>query len=153
MLRISKLTDYGVVLTTTMASHPEDATHTVRDLAAETGIPQPTVAKVLKTLTRDGILESQRGAHGGYKLSRRAAEISIAEIVRALEGPIGVTECSHDEGACGYEGRCDVQANWKRISAVVEHALAGISLSDMVSPPPVLVSLSTSGKDPRKASH
>lgn len=151
MLRISKLTDYGVVLATAMAGHEAAATHTVRDLAGETGIPQPTVSKVLKTLTREGILESHRGAHGGYRLTRPPEQITIAEIVRALEGPIGVTECSHDPGYCEYEGRCEVQGNWQRISQAVERALAGISLADMLEPAPVLVTLGGAQQEPRKA--
>jgi len=148
MLRISKLTDYGVVLSTRMATMAPGQTLAAVDLARETGIPQPTVSKVLKRLGRAGIVESQRGAAGGYRLARPADRIPIAEVITALEGPIGVTECASDEGAgsCEYEGRCDVQGNWQRINAAIEEALRGILLSDMTQPPEVLVKL---GRAPR----
>lgn len=136
MLRISKLTDYGVVLTTRLAVSPEGETLAVRDLARETGIPQPTASKVLKRLARAGIIASQRGAHGGYRLTRRPADITVAEVIAALEGPIGVTECASDEtaGLCEMEGSCDMQPNWQRINNAVQQALEGISLADMVTP-------------------
>lgn len=134
MLRISKLTDYGVVLATHLAAAPAGETLAVRDLAGETGIPQPTASKVLKLLGRAGIVEAQRGAHGGYRLSRTADDITILEVIAAVEGPVGVTECASDEGAgaCDLATRCDVRTNWQRINQAVQQALCGIRLSDMV---------------------
>ena len=136
MLRISKLTDYGVVLTTRLAVSPEGETLAAADLCRETGIPQPTASKVLKRLAREGIIESQRGARGGYRLTRRADEITVAEVIAALEGPIGVTECASDEtaGLCEFEGSCDMQPNWQRINDAVQTALEGITLADMLTP-------------------
>lgn len=135
MLRISKLTDYGVVLSTELALRAGEAL-AVRDLATTTGIPEPTAAKVLKVLVRAGVLESVRGARGGYRLRRDPRVVSVAEVIEALEGPIAVTECSTDEtaGSCAHEGACGVQANWQRINAAVQHALAQISLADMTRP-------------------
>lgn len=132
MLRISKLTDYAVVLTTQLAD--VDEARNVRDLSTEMGIPQPTVSKVLKQLAQAGVVVSQRGVRGGYRLARAPERIHVAEIITALEGPIGVTECSTDDtvGACDREGVCGVQANWQRISAAVRQALEGITLADMV---------------------
>lgn len=143
MLRISKLTDYAVVLATYLAGRSRDERHNVRDLAAATGIHQPTVSKILKHLARCGIVDSQRGARGGYRLAERPEHIPIASIIEALEGPIAVTECASDQtsGACEYEGRCDVQANWQQINAVVNRALESVSLADMRSPRPELVTL------------
>ena len=150
MLRISKLTDYGVVLATHLAAPRADLTVAVRDLAKETGIPQPTVSKVLKQLGRAGIVEAQRGAHGGYRLTRVPEDITIAEVIAALEGPIGVTECASDDslGSCEFETRCDVRTNWQRINRAVQDALEGIRLSDMVlTNQPKLVPLRRAGTE------
>lgn len=149
MLRISKLTDYAVVLTTWLAGRGPRERQSVRDLAAVTGIHQPTVGKILKHLARHGIVESQRGARGGYRLAARPEEIPVAAIIEALEGPIAVTECASEEtaGSCEYEGRCEVQANWQQINAVVGRALASVSLADMARPagPTKLVPLARVG--------
>ena len=149
MLRISKLTDYGVVLATHLAAPREGDTLAVSDLARETGIPQPTVSKVLKQLSRAGVVEGQRGAQGGYRLARTADQITIAEVIAAVEGPIGVTECATDDelGTCELETRCDVRTNWQRINRAVSDALEGIRLSDMVLPnQPKLVPLRRTGE-------
>lgn len=107
----------------------------VRALAAATGIPEPTVRKVLKILVRAGIVSSVRGTHGGYALARSAAGISVAEVVTAVEGPIGITECTSEAtaGACELEGRCRVQGPWQRISAVIREALEGLTLAEMAA--------------------
>ncbi|HJK99680.1 MAG TPA: SUF system Fe-S cluster assembly regulator [Polyangiaceae bacterium LLY-WYZ-14_1] len=135
MLRISKLTDYGVVLATELAVR-SDRPLAVRDLSASTGVPEPTAAKVLKVLVRAGVLESVRGARGGYRMARSPELVTVAEVIEALEGPIAVTECSTDEtaGSCEHEGVCGVQANWQRINAAVQGALQAISLADMTRP-------------------
>lgn len=142
MLRISRLTDYAIVV----ASHlcTSEGPHAVRDVAAETGIPQPTVSKVLKQLTRSGVVESQRGARGGYKLSRSPEGIGIDEVITAIEGPIAVTECTDDQSGsdCAYEPNCGVRANWQNINVAVQQALRAITLADMArASTPNLVSL------------
>lgn len=108
----------------------------VRALAAATGVPEPTVRKVLKTLAHAGIVGSVRGTHGGYVLARPAADITVADVVIAVEGPIAVTECASEAtaGACDLEGRCNVQGPWQRISAAIRDALAGLTLADMAAP-------------------
>lgn len=131
MLRISKLTDYGIVLSTQLAQAKPESVFAVSELADRSRIPMPTVAKVLKQLTRAGIVESLRGARGGYRLSRSAAAITVREVITALEGPIAVTECASEASDCEHEGRCDVQGNWQRINAAIESALDGIRLSDL----------------------
>ena len=144
MLKISRLADYGVVLSTRLASLAPTELRSVRDLSADTGIPQPTVSKILKTLTRAGLVDSERGAHGGYRLARRPAQTSIAEVITALEGPIGVTECGSDDHEldCELSSRCDVRGNWQRINTAIQHALEGITLAEMAQPrSDVLVSL------------
>lgn len=139
MLRITKLSDYAVVVLQRLAE--ADCSGTARAVARLTRIPQPTVQKVLKDLARAGLLASRRGAQGGYSLARAAERISLAEIIEAVEGPIALTECGSDErDACEFAGACPAEENWIKINQVVRHALGGISLADMARPlsPPLL---------------
>ncbi len=147
MLKISRITDYGVVLVTRLAALEGADVCSVRDLARETGIPQPTASKILKQLARDGIVASERGAQGGYRLARRPEEMSVAEVITALEGPIGVTECGTHEADddCELSGRCGVRGNWQRINEAIAAALRDITLAEMAQPPaPVLLSIGRS---------
>ena len=134
MLRISKMTDYAVVLATHMAA--AEGPHAARDLALQTQIPEPTASKVLKKLTRAGVVVSQRGAKGGYALARPASQIGINVVIEAIEGPIAVTECSDEtaDSFCEYETSCGVRANWQRINLAVHDALSQITLADMAFP-------------------
>lgn len=134
MLRISKLTDYAVVMATQLAA--ADRPQAARDLALQTHVPEPTASKVLKRLARAGVVSSQRGAKGGYVLARRPEDIGIHEVIEALEGPIAVTECSDEtsDSLCEHETSCEVRANWQRINVAVQEALSKISLADMAQP-------------------
>lgn len=133
MLRLSKLTDYGTVAMAHIAREPERL-HAAAELAAAMGVAVPTASKILKTLARAKLLGSVRGAKGGYMLSRPAGEISIAELVDALEGPIALTECSVIAGLCALEGSCAVRANWQRINRVIREALGQMTLADLAQP-------------------
>jgi FeS assembly SUF system regulator len=141
MLRITKQTDYGIVLLSRMAADP-DRLFNAPELSADLQLPLPTVSKILKLLARDGVLASHRGVHGGYSLSRAPEVITVAEIIRSLEGPIAITECI-DDGPhdCEQQGHCRVQANWQVINAAIRRALQGITLRDMAGPLPQLVQL------------
>lgn len=148
MLRISKMTDYAVVLATHLAI--AEGPHAARDLALHTQIPEPTASKVLKKLARAGVVTSQRGAKGGYALARAPQRIGIHEVIEAIEGPIAVTECSDEtnESSCEYETNCGVRANWQRINLAVQSALSSITLADMAVPGTAeLVSLARSGTE------
>jgi len=135
MIRMTRVTDYGIVLLTYFARSPEGTLHTARDLARDAHLPLPTVNKVLKTLTRRGLLESHRGVKGGYTLSRHPEEISVAEIISATEGPVAMTECTVDgPGGCDHESECPVSDNWQRINQAIQEALDGISLAEMTRP-------------------
>lgn len=134
MLKLSKLSDYATVLMTLIARAPERV-HTGLELSEHSGVPAPTVAKLLKTLARGGLLQSLRGAHGGYRLARPAERISVADIIAALEGPIGVTECSSHPGGCTLESDCSTRANWRLINIAIREALEAVSLAQMASPP------------------
>lgn len=135
MIRISKLTDYGVVILTHLADAKGENPRTARNIAADVNLPLPTVSKILKTLGREGILVSQRGIKGGYTLSGPADGINVAEIIGALEGPIAMTECTiFGDVECDHESDCPVRANWQIINQAVAKALSGITLADMMLP-------------------
>lgn len=136
MLRITRQSDYGIVLMTHLAAgrgRSADApVLNARDLAGATNLPLPTVSKILKGLARGGLLVSHRGVKGGYSLARPPREISVEEIIRALEGPIAITEClDHSTDECGIEFCCPVRTNWQRINEAVRDALRDIPLSEM----------------------
>ncbi|MES2857959.1 MAG: SUF system Fe-S cluster assembly regulator [Pseudomonadota bacterium] len=134
MLRVTKLTDYATVVLTVLAARP-GAVLSAPDLAELAGLEVPTVAKVLKPLAQAGLVDGFRGANGGYRLSRAAEAISLVEIVEAMEGPLGMTECSLHAGQCGIEHSCGVRANWRRINDVVADALREVTLAQMLAPP------------------
>jgi FeS assembly SUF system regulator len=132
MLRMSKLTDYGIVLLTHFAKNPEGKSLTARELSAITRVPLPTVGKLLKTLCRGEILESHRGINGGYKLTQPPHAITVASIIELLEGPVALTDCSNTEtGVCDLENHCPVKSNWRKINTVVQQALEALTLADM----------------------
>jgi FeS assembly SUF system regulator len=135
MIRLAKLTDYGLVLMTTMARQSSVTVHTARDLAVVTRLPLPTATKVLKQLLQSGLLVSHRGTNGGYSLAKDPAEISVAEIIAAVEGPIALTECSTDiTGLCDLERSCPIKSNQRVLSEVVRDALQKVTLSDLAQP-------------------
>lgn len=134
MLRLSKLTDYATVLMTAAAQAPQRV-HTGLELAERTRLPPPTVAKLLKTLTRAGLLESLRGAHGGYRLARSPDRISVADIISALEGPIAVTDCATHAGGCTIEHNCAARSNWRLINTAIHQALEAVTLAQMAATP------------------
>jgi FeS assembly SUF system regulator len=135
MLRVTKLTDYATVILTVLASEP-DAVLSASELAERARLEPTTVSKILKPLAQSGLVAAFRGANGGYRLARPADEIGLIDIVEALEGPLGMTECSVHVGSCGIEQSCGVRANWHRINEVVIDALRGITLAQMLAPLP-----------------
>jgi FeS assembly SUF system regulator len=133
MLRLSKLTDYGTVAMAHLARRP-DRIHAAAELATAIGVAVQTASKILKMLARADLLRSVRGAKGGYMLSRPAGEISIAEVIDAMEGPIGVTECSAISGLCAQEGSCSIRGNWQRINRVIRDSLDQMTLAELAQP-------------------
>jgi FeS assembly SUF system regulator len=130
MLRISKLTDYGTVLLADLACR-DDKVCSAAELAQTTGIALPTTSKLLKALARHDLVRSTRGANGGYRLARSANEISAAEIIDALEGPVSITECSASDSHCDIEDVCNVGSTWQRINVAIRKALQEVSLADL----------------------
>ncbi|MFY2557007.1 SUF system Fe-S cluster assembly regulator [Corallococcus terminator] len=139
MLRMSKMTDYGIVLMTELA-RAEGGTRTTRELAARTRVPLPSASKVLKGLLQAGLVVSHRGANGGYGLSRPAASLSLAELVASLEGPVALTECGvHTSGGgapCELESVCQIRGHWKLINHAIQEALGRLTLADLIAPAP-----------------
>ena len=133
MLRISKLADYGTVVMVHLAKHPQDLCN-ARDIALHTHLSVPTVSKILKRLTGAGLLTSVRGVTGGYRLQRPTTEISVSQIIYALEEHRGFTECSLQPNDCSLQGVCAVQGNWRLISQAIETALNSVSLDALAKP-------------------
>ncbi len=148
MFRLRRLTDYGIVLMAHLASCEEGSTHAAREVALETQLPLPVVSKVLKSLAREGLLRSLRGAKGGYSLARPATTITVPEMIEALEGAISLTECASHAGACAHEPTCHVREPWQRINTGVRNALERITLADLAAPTPGgLIPLTSLGVD------
>lgn len=137
MFRMTRQSDYGIVLMTQMSRQAPETVYTARDLAAETQLPLPMVSKILKALARTDLLVSHRGIKGGYSLGRAPGSISVAEIICAFEGPIAITECSvSGDSNCKQEPVCPIRGNWQRINQAVLQALEGITLVEMADPLP-----------------
>lgn len=132
MFRLSKTTDYGIVLMAQLASAPKATPQNARELAQSSDLPVPMVSKILKALAREGLLVSQRGSKGGYHLARLPEEVSVSEMVRVLEGPVGLTDCAIAPSLCSHETMCAVREPWQVISRVVERALADVTLADLI---------------------
>ena len=146
MLRLTKQADYGIVLMTFCANRP-GRRFAAPELAADTRLPAPTVSKILKLLAREGLLDSHRGAKGGYSLARSPDRISVAAMISALDGPIAFTECIEDTpGECSQESVCRLRGNWQRINQALREALESISLAELAGPLPApLVQLGAGG--------
>ncbi len=156
MFRLSKTTDYGIVLMAQLANHasaihqarPVDPTdrsgdsgskwpkalapQNARELAESSELPMPMVSKILKALAKEGLLISQRGSKGGYSLARAPEDLPVAEMIRVLEGPVALTDCAIGPLLCEHEKMCVVREPWLRISRVVERALENVTLADLV---------------------
>lgn len=127
-MRLSNLADYAVVTMSAAARHCGGARTSAGELAAETGLPAPTVAKVVSKLTAAGLLRSVRGAHGGLQLARPAAAITLADIVEAVEGPIALAACIEGDD-CAAHHDCRVRPHWPLVNETLRGALAGVSLT------------------------
>ncbi len=134
MIRLSRLTDYGILLMTLVARDAGHKPRAARDLADEASLPLPTVSKILKILLAHELLVSHRGVKGGYTLAKPTSETTVASIIEAMEGPIGLTECSSENGNCDLLGLCPMRSNWAVISDAMRNALEQVKLSDLVTP-------------------
>ena len=130
MLRVSRLTDYGTMILGCLAQGDEQSLSATR-IAQATGLRLPTAQKLLKQLAGGGLVCSERGATGGYRLARPAGDINAVEILEALEGPMALTECSHSEGQCELELFCSVGGAWQQINRALRGALTEVTLADL----------------------
>ena len=129
-MRLSSLADYAVVMLSAAARHAPGARLTATQLADETGVPLPTAQKLMGRLAQAGLLSSARGTGGGVRLARDPAEISLADIVEAVEGPIALTACVDDQRHdCGLETSCRVKPHWGVVNTTIRGALGGVSLA------------------------
>ena len=130
MLRLSKLTDYAVVVLARLAR--ADGVQTSPGIAASIGIPEPTVAKVLKTLAAGGLVVSQRGARGGYRLMRPLSAIPVGDVIAAVDGPIALTACVEGSAVeCESQCLCPMRGRWDPVNEAIHQALSTITLADM----------------------
>ena len=133
MIKLAKLTDYAVVTLSAMVAR-EGTLMSAVQLAEITTLPEPTVSKVLKLLAKGGVINSVRGAHGGYRLAEMPEDITILEVIEAIEGPVALTACidgSHD--SCAIVNMCGTKGRWDLVNTAVKTALENVTLRDMTS--------------------
>ena len=134
MLRVTKLTDYATVLLACLAKAP-NAVLSASDLAEQAKLELPTVSKVLKPLSRAGLVQAFRGSQGGYRLAKPATQISLYAVLEAMEGRPGMTECSGEHSQCQHEPHCGIQDHWQRINGVIAGALQSVSIAELGGKP------------------
>lgn len=138
MLRLSRLTDYAVVVLARIGEEAA-ALQSAPGLAARTGLPEPTVSKVLKTLAQAGVVEGLRGARGGYRLARPLAQVPLTEVIVAFDGPIALTACvDGGSGQCESEHLCPVRGRWDPVNTAIRDALEKISVADLAGHAPTM---------------
>lgn len=130
MLKLSRLADYATLLMCRMTRDAE-AAQSAAQLAEALGLPLPTVAKLLKRLTRAQLLSSERGGKGGYRLARSAASISLVDVISAVDGPPALTQCVSAPGSCAIEVSCETREHWVAINYAVSGVLSGVSLAQI----------------------
>jgi len=133
MLRVSKLADYATLLMVFLARHPGEA-YAAKSIASSSHLSLPTVSKLLKILTNGGLLQSKRGAKGGYQLARDSGQITVADIIQAVEGAMSLTECAAAYSECALEQHCGVRGHWQQLSQAINQALASVSLASLLTP-------------------
>ena len=134
MIRLTRLADYAVKLMSHLAERPSDV-HNASEVAASTGLPAPTAAKILGLMTRADLLVSHRGHNGGFSLARPPAAITVADIVVIVDGPVALTECIEaGPGECNLESLCQVRGYWQKINEAVKRALGEVTLADLACP-------------------
>lgn len=132
MLKLGKMTDYAILVMAGLAAAPGTIC-SAHELATRSHIGLPTVSKLLRLLGQRKLVRSARGVNGGYQLARSADQITIAEIIAAVEGPLAVTECSGQDSCCSIENHCVVRTNWRLINTAISGALEAVTLRQMVN--------------------
>ena len=136
MIKLGKLTDYAIAVMGQLVQEGVESAHSAHHLSDKTGIPEPTVAKVLKLLSKSNLVASERGAAGGYRLVKAADQVSIGEIITAMDGPISIVACvDGQKDNCGMWGTCPTKGNWDRVNEAIKSALESVKLTEMLSAP------------------
>lgn len=131
MIKIGKLTDYAIVIVTKMAMNPKGI-YKVSDIVHSTSLPKTTIAKIMKLLANAGILQSARGIHGGYSLTKRAEDITIHDIIKVIEGPISLMNCLDEERkSCSIVNLCSMKNNWEKINDEIKETLSKVTIHEM----------------------
>ena len=131
MLRIAKLTDYATLVLQSLPAHDTQQLASATELAKQLQLELPTVSKVLKLLARGSLVDSVRGAHGGYRLAKSLNVISVADVIQVMEGPIALTECCETHSDCQQQSHCQLKGNWQRISGEIAQVLSRITIADL----------------------
>lgn len=133
MLRLSKLADYGALVLDYLQSHREK-TVSAAEIAVCFGFGNATVSKILKQLQSAGLVVSERGTQGGYRLAKNPEDITIAAVISALEGQPVLTTCCDHQQSCDHDTHCTLKGNWQKINRIVLQILEGVTLADMSGP-------------------
>lgn len=137
MLKLTKKADYGLIALKHLANAGPDATASAKEIAEAYSVPPPLLAKILQKLVKQGFLRSEHGTNGGYKLAREAARINALEVIRAIDGPIILTSCFTEHGACDQSDRCNVREPLRKIHEGILRLLANITIADMADDTPL----------------
>ncbi|MBF0284977.1 MAG: Rrf2 family transcriptional regulator [Magnetococcales bacterium] len=130
MITVNRMTDYAALVMTHFALQPERS-RTALELGGEVPLPSATLRKLLRILTAQGLLVSQRGRHGGFRLARPPSEINLAQVMEAMDGPLTLTACSHHGGSCSFIGLCAPREHWLRIGQGIRTLLESTSLAQL----------------------
>jgi Rrf2 family protein len=144
MLKLTKKADYGLIALRHLATARSGAS--AKDIAESYGIPLPLLSKILQRLVREGLLASEQGTHGGYRLARDPHEITALEVIRTIDGPIILTHCFTEHSECDQSDRCPVREPLRKVHEGILRLLSSISVSDLCQddmPVPVIGHLST----------
>ena len=131
MLKLTKKADYGLMAMKHLAERAEQGSCSAKDVAEAYGIPPEALAKILQRLVKAGLLQSQHGTNGGYKLARDPQQISAFEVIRAIDGPLFITSCVTVRGECGQSDRCTIREPLRRVNESIEEVLKRIKIADM----------------------
>ena len=133
MLRLSKKTDYALIALKDLASSPPGTSSSAREIAARYDIPVEFMAKVLQKLAKDGLLASHQGTHGGYLLGRPAIDISVADVIQAIDGAVMVTACSDVDETCDQYSKCNVRDPLWRLKDRIVQVLTSLTIHELAS--------------------
>ena len=136
MLRLSKKADYALMAMKHLALQIDRGSSSAREIAEQYDIPIELMAKVLQRLVRRGLLGSHQGTHGGYQLARLPAQISVADVIQAIDGPVTVTACTTDDGRCDQYAKCNVRDPLWRVRERILTALGECTIAELASEPP-----------------